>query len=68
MREIAEVQNISSSEILEAADSALWGSGALFDALPAGIYICNTDGQIVRFNSQAAELWGRRPSLGDTDE
>jgi PAS domain S-box-containing protein len=32
------------------------------------VYICAADGRIVRFNQRAAELWGRTPTLGDTDE
>ncbi len=41
---------------------------SLWDLLPAAIYVCNRDGQIVRYNSRAGELWGRKPRLGDPKE
>jgi len=40
----------------------------LFDLSPVAVYSCNTSGVIEKFNSQAAQLWGRAPALGDTDE
>ena len=33
-----------------------------------GMYSCNAAGVIQYYNNRAAELWGRRPALGDTDE
>jgi PAS domain S-box-containing protein len=47
------------------------GSGryqALLDAESTGVYTCDAAGVITFYNSQAAELWGRTPALGDTDE
>ena len=40
----------------------------LFDLGPVAIYSCNASGVIQEFNRRAAELWGRAPALGDTDE
>jgi PAS domain S-box-containing protein len=40
----------------------------LLDLLPVGVYVCDRDGLIVRWNRCAAELWGRTPELGDPDE
>jgi signal transduction histidine kinase len=40
----------------------------LFDLSPVAVYSCDSAGVIQRFNQHAAELWGRRPELGDTDE
>jgi len=37
----------------------------VLDALPIGIYACDADGQILRVNRKAAELWGRAPRLLD---
>jgi PAS domain S-box-containing protein len=39
---------------------------AVLDALPIGIYACDADGQILRVNRRAIELWGRAPRLLDT--
>jgi PAS domain S-box-containing protein len=41
---------------------------AILDALPIGVYACDIDGQILRVNRRAAELWGRRPRLRDPSQ
>jgi len=38
---------------------------AILDALPIGVYACDVDGQILRVNRRAVELWGRSPRLLD---
>jgi signal transduction histidine kinase/ActR/RegA family two-component response regulator len=40
----------------------------LFDLVPLAVYSCDAAGVIHQFNRRAAELWGREPALGDTDE
>ena len=40
----------------------------LFELDPAAVYSCDASGVIQKFNRRAAELWGREPTLGDTDE
>src|SRR3979409_2540659 len=40
----------------------------LFDMSPVAVYSIDTSGVIQEFNRVAAELWGREPKLGDTDE
>jgi PAS domain-containing protein len=39
--------------------------GELFDLLPVAIYICDPSGLILYYNSHAARLWDRSPSLND---
>jgi two-component sensor histidine kinase len=34
----------------------------LFEVLPLAVYVCDQDGLVVRYNSRAAELWGRSPT------
>lgn len=34
------------------------------DVIPGAIYLCDRDGWLVRFNSEAVNLWGRTPALG----
>src|SRR5436190_23503832 len=41
---------------------------ALFELGPVAVYSCDAEGVIQEFNRRAAELWGREPKLGDTDE
>ena len=40
----------------------------LFNLGPVAVYSIDTSGVIQDFNRHAAELWGREPALGDTDE
>ena len=40
----------------------------LFESGPVAVYSCDASGVIQEFNRRAAELWGREPKLGDTDE
>ena len=40
----------------------------LFDLSPVAVYACDAAGVIQGFNHRAAELWGRAPVPGDTDE
>lgn len=40
----------------------------LFDLCPVAVYSCDASGVILKFNHHAAELWGRAPAIGDTDE
>ena len=40
----------------------------LFDLVPVAVYTIDSAGVIQTFNRRAAELWGREPALGDTDE
>src|SRR5258706_7546571 len=41
---------------------------ALFHLSPVAVYSCDAAGVIQDFNQCAAELWGRSPTPGDTDE
>jgi PAS domain S-box-containing protein len=40
----------------------------LFATSPVAVYSIDASGVIQEFNRVAAELWGREPALGDTDE
>ena len=40
----------------------------LFDLAPIAVYSIDAEGVIQQFNSHAAELWGREPVIGDTDQ
>lgn len=40
----------------------------LFELAPVAVYCCDVSGVILDYNNRAAELWGRKPKLGDTDE
>jgi PAS domain S-box-containing protein len=40
----------------------------MFNHLPMAAYVVRGDGVVVWYNARAAELWGRKPAVGDTDE
>lgn len=40
----------------------------LFELGPMAVYCCDAAGVIQEYNHRAAELWGRKPVLGDTDQ
>ncbi len=40
----------------------------LLDALPIGVYLCDAEGRLLRWNPAAEALWGRRPVAGDAAE
>jgi PAS domain S-box-containing protein len=61
----------STAESLLRVLSGSHGPDAPFDfldRLPIGVYLCDRDGLIVRFNRRAVELWGRAPMIGDPAE
>jgi PAS domain S-box-containing protein len=40
----------------------------LFDLAPIAVYSCDASGVVREYNNRAAELWGRKPESGDTNE
>ena len=40
----------------------------LIESDVAAVYTCDSAGVITYYNKLAADLWGRRPEIGDTDE
>jgi PAS domain S-box-containing protein len=76
--ELAEAAEASNSELQKVisehkrAEEALRVSEqrfrALFELGPVGVYSCDASGVIQEYNRRAAELWGRTPALGETDE
>ncbi|MBZ9774999.1 sensor histidine kinase [Mesorhizobium sp. CO1-1-8] len=40
----------------------------LLEFVPGAVYVCDTDGVVVRYNKRAGELWGRYPTPGDPKE
>lgn len=41
---------------------------SLFEMGPVALYSCDASGVIQKFNRRAVELWGRKPTLGETGE
>ena len=59
-------------QVIALADEALRASEAryrtLFELGPMAVYCCDTSGVIQEYNRHAAELWGRKPMPGETDQ
>ncbi len=49
-------------------DALVAASPNALDAIPGAVYVCDHEGLLVRFNTEAAEMWGRSPPLGDPKE
>src|SRR6185312_4778347 len=58
---------ISARRLTEYEALSAAAPGAL-DAIPGAVYLCDAEGWLVRYNKEAAELWGRTPSPGQTRE
>ena len=50
------------------ASSPMFDDSALIDCMPVGMYACDANGLIVRYNQAAAQFWGREPRLGEAAE
>jgi PAS domain S-box-containing protein len=47
---------------------ALHQKSDILNLLPMAAYVIRADGVVMWYNARAAELWGRKPAIGDTDE
>jgi PAS domain S-box-containing protein len=59
-----QVQAPTDSGAANATESDFRG---LLEALPAAIYTTDTSGRITFYNQAAADLWGHRPKLGESE-
>ncbi|MDB5613089.1 MAG: signal transduction histidine kinase [Devosia sp.] len=55
-RELTELE-----ALIAAAPTAL-------DAIPGAVYLCDHEGWLLRYNSEAEALWGRTPDLNDPSD
>ena len=51
-------------EAISEYDSLLSMSTDTLDAFPGAVYLCDHEGWVVRYNTEAARLWGRVPVIG----
>ncbi|MDR6820869.1 PAS domain S-box-containing protein [Neorhizobium sp. 2083] len=49
-------------------DALMAALPGVLDAIPGGVWLCDHDGWLVRYNAEAVELWGRPLSLEETPE
>src|SRR6185437_7906638 len=46
-------------------ESLVAASPTALEAIPGAVYVCDHDGYLVRFNSEAIDLWGRTPAVDE---
>lgn len=63
--QMSEVDTHNASEALHDSQERY---RILFDLAPIAVYSCDVSGVVREYNNRAAELWGRKPKPGDTDE
>ena len=68
MNDALLVSSVRQHEMAEQAQESAEGYRTLFDLVPVAVYSCDASGVLQQFNRRAAELWGREPARGDTDE
>ncbi|MBW9055630.1 PAS domain-containing sensor histidine kinase [Rhizobium mesosinicum] len=49
-------------------DALVAAAPSVLDAIPGAVYLCDHDGWLVRYNKEAAKLWGRTPPLEEKRE
>lgn len=49
-------------------DALVAAGPAALDAIPGAVYICDHEGWLVCYNSEAAQVWGRSPALDGSRE
>lgn len=54
-------EQVLSRKKIEQSEKNYWN---LIQNLPAPVYTCDTDGNILIYNKAAAKLWGKEPELG----
>jgi PAS domain S-box-containing protein len=57
-----QAPTLTEFDVLATADATV------LDAIPGAVYMCDDEGRLVRYNSEAASLWGREPALGSLQE
>ncbi len=49
-------------------DALVAAAPSAIDAIPGAVYLCDSDGWLIRYNAEAARLWGRKPQLDQARE
>jgi PAS domain S-box-containing protein len=49
-------------------DALVAAGTAALEAIPGAVYICDHEGWVVHYNTEAAKLWGRAPAVSESKE
>src|SRR5215212_8688801 len=58
----------NSSTMLTEYEALVAAAPNALDAIPGAVYLCDHEGYLVRYNIEAAELWGLAPTLTERNE
>ncbi|RUX13062.1 PAS domain S-box protein, partial [Mesorhizobium sp. M2A.F.Ca.ET.037.01.1.1] len=58
----------SASRKLTEFEALVAAAPTALDAIPGAVYLCDHEGWLIQYNSEAAALWGRTPRLDETKE
>ena len=61
-------KRLTATQTAHALNDSLTRYRTLFTLAPIAVYSCDRSGVVLEYNQRAAELWGRAPQPGDTDE
>jgi PAS domain S-box-containing protein len=62
---MAEVQSMQADlDSLSEFDALIGAAPTVLEAIPGAVYLCDADGWLLLYNSEAARLWGRTPAVG----
>ena len=64
MNDVGSIEKVVRLPSIPGLPLSFWDE-QLLDALPIGVYICDRDGTLIRYNEKAAEIWGWSPAIGD---
>lgn len=65
---MSNIEDFPTAHTPSAFESLVAAAPTALEAIPGAVYICDSAGWLVRFNSEAARLWGRTPALGENGD
>lgn len=62
---ISDAMPAADTEQLTEFEALVAAAPTVLEAMPGAVYVCDADGWLVRYNSEAVDFWGRDPARGD---
>jgi len=60
---LVNIEPFPGAHPLTELEALLAAGPEMLEAMPGGVYLCDADGWLLRYNSEAAEIWGRAPDV-----
>jgi PAS domain S-box-containing protein len=65
---LANIEPFPGAHPLTELEALLAAGPDILEAMPGGVYLCDAEGWLLCYNSEAAEIWGRAPDAGAKTE